>query len=160
MARTTPCQDEDSCKGTTIEFTKVAAPYSYGKINRNRDPNEHHRATNDYFEMCARMALQTLYIQTAILAFLVDCVHGILHDKSVDDVVNHTIEEEPAVSAMLDDDGAGHATFSNVLMIEPYHGWHSLNFEKLRGYIAASFGLQQEHVWALREDPSYFADTQ
>jgi hypothetical protein len=44
-------------------------------------------------------------------------------------------------------------------MVAPYCGSSLLNFPKLHGYISVTFDTQKEHVWALREDPSYFADT-
>jgi hypothetical protein len=159
MARMPPCKDEAFCNGNTIEFTKDTDPNMYGKVNRSRDPNEKYSATDSVFEKFSRTGLQLLQIQASILDFLVKCTSAILHDMPQQTLLDHSIQEEPPLSDIIVDMSAGHATFSNIFMTAPYCGWHSLNFQRLRGYIAASFDLQKEHVWSLREDPSYFADT-
>ena len=69
------------------------------------------------------------------------------------------IEDEPPLSDILDEDSVGHKSFSDILMTAPYRGWHSRNFSKLQGYIAGTYDTQREHLWELREDPDYFADT-
>jgi hypothetical protein len=159
LARMQPCLDKDFCKGTTVEFTKEPDPTKYGKLNRHRDNNENYCATDNYFEMCARSAMLVLRMQDFTLGFLVKCAADILRDIPEELLFESPVQEEPPVAEIIADDKSGHATFSNLLMFAPYRGWQSLNFEKLHGYISATCGMHQEHVWALHEDPAYFADT-
>jgi hypothetical protein len=98
-------------------------------------------------------------MQDFTLGFLVKCAADILRDIPEELLFESPIQEEPPVAEIIADDKSGHATFSNLLMFAPYRGWQSLNFEKLHGYISATCGMYQEHVWALHEDPAYFADT-
>lgn len=158
MSRMRPCLDEAFCKDTTIEFTREPNPNKYGRINRARDPKQHYRATDDYFEICARSAMQVLYIQDKILDFLIKTSVMIMRDMSTEQIFGSAVQPEPPLSELTEDGCAGHARCSDLLMTAPYRGWHSLNFEKLKGYTAAALGAQQEHVWVLCEDPSYLAD--
>lgn len=67
--------------------------------------------------------------------------------------------EEPLETELLESVNNGQPSFSDVTMSAPYRGPNSLNFSKLQGYIIATFDTQKEHVWTLREDPSYFFNT-
>ncbi|KAH7074577.1 hypothetical protein BKA63DRAFT_596095, partial [Paraphoma chrysanthemicola] len=159
LARMSPCAEKAFCKGTTIHFTRHPDPSTFGRVERIRNPHEHYRATEDYFEVCARTGIQILHLQDSILGFLVKCAKSLLHDMTVPQMLACAVQPEPQLSELLDGDIVGHTSFSHILMTAPFRGWHSLNFEKLQGYIAASLDMQQEHVWALHEDPSYLADT-
>jgi hypothetical protein len=44
-------------------------------------------------------------------------------------------------------------------MLVPYQGRHHLTSSRLRNYTSATSVIQKYHVWALREDPSYLANT-
>ena len=109
--------------------------------------------------MCARSSVQILHIQVFILDFLILCSQEILHEIPEEKFLDFPIQEAPSPSNMLEDDSCGHTTFSNVLRMAPYRGWDSLNFDRMRSYVDAILDTQKEHVRALREDPSYFADT-
>ncbi|KAL5121695.1 hypothetical protein ACEQ8H_000382 [Pleosporales sp. CAS-2024a] len=156
-----PCKDENLCRANTVMFTKDPDPNTYGKMNKQRDRTEEHRVTNDYFEACARTSVQVLHIQDTILRFLETCAKTILHDVLTDNVViDQPIQEEPPLHVILNDgSSSGHISFSNVLMIAPYRGSHSLDLDRLFGSIAATADFYREHVLQLHEDPSYFADT-
>jgi hypothetical protein len=106
MARTFPCTDEEFCKGTTFKFTKDPDPSTYGKINRDRDPEEPYRATDAYFEIRACQAIQTLLTQAKILEFLVRCACQILHDTSNEDLFSGLAKEEPRTTDLLKHDSS------------------------------------------------------
>ncbi|KAL6160261.1 hypothetical protein ACJQWK_09294 [Exserohilum turcicum] len=53
---------------------------------------------------------------------------------------------------------AGFTTFADALMIVPYRNRGSVDFFRLRAYFDALCPNAKNHILALREDPSYFAD--
>ncbi|KAI4935546.1 uncharacterized protein J4E92_002837 [Alternaria infectoria] len=159
LGRTVPCTDLEFCEGVGIMFSRDPDPATYGKIIRDRLPGQDSRATEDYFEMCARSSIRVLKMQEYILSFLVQCITAILHDIPWEQLFDHPIQDEPPPVDLLEDDEIGHATFSNVLLAAPYLGWDSVNFVRLQGYVSAILDAQKEHIRAMREDPGYFADT-
>jgi len=159
LARMPPCRDYRWCNQNVMDFTKLPQPGAYGAYRYRSDGSTHYHGGQNEFETCARNGILVLSIQSRIMKFLAACAIKILHDIPEEGLLDFPLQEEPSKSDLLDFDIAGHSRFSDVLMTAPYRGWHSLNFTKLHGYITATLDTQKEHIWALREDPSYFADT-
>lgn len=88
-----------------------------------------------------------------------DTSRVILHDLSEEDLFLAEVQTEPLLSDIIDGNNAGYTSFSDILMAAPYRGWHSLKFLSLLGHIRASLDIHEDHIRALREDPSYLADT-
>ncbi|KAJ4991669.1 hypothetical protein SVAN01_02784 [Stagonosporopsis vannaccii] len=154
------CKDHEFCNTTTMEFTEAVDPTTYGKVKKiNGDPSMHCKEASDKYDNCARRSFQALLIQQRILAFLLTCANLILQDLPSDHLLNAPVQEEPPASQIIVDGSMNHTSFTDVLNLAPYRGWDSLNFTKLRSYVQNIFITQKDHVWALREDPAYFADT-
>lgn len=154
-----PCSQCKLCSQHTIDFTSDPNSGRYGSYKSRSDENVHYHGGSTEFEICARPGMMALNIQSQILNFLVDCACKILHEMPPKLMIEFPPQDEPPMADLLDFEIAGHTNFSDVLMTAPYRGWQSVDLTELPRYIAATFDTQKEHVWALREDPSYFADT-
>lgn len=160
MSTSNGCKNQEFCNTLTMEFTEAVDPRTYGRVKKIKaDPSKHCNQASDRYDNCARRSFQALLIQQRILAFLLACVKMILQDLSTERLLDAPVQEEPPASQILVDRSTDHTSFTDILNMAPYRGWDSLNFTKLRGYVQNIFTTQKDHVWALREDPGYFADT-
>ncbi|XPS76251.1 hypothetical protein M3J07_008304 [Ascochyta lentis] len=153
------CSDETLCKSTRIHFTEAVDPTTYGKVRKTANSSSKHCDTKDGYDLCARRFFQVLLIQQRILAFLLACARAILHNLTDDLLLNGPVQAEPPIAELLVEKHAEHSSFTDILNLAPYRGWDSLNFSQLRGYVMGTLNTQRNHIWALREDPGYFADT-
>jgi hypothetical protein len=158
LARMPPCMDDEFCNRNNLSITRSIQPGIYGAFFQRNDGSVHYHGNADSYEMCARTGLLALSMQSRILDFLVQCANTILHDLHNNGILAFPIQDEPPFSEVAETDDSGHTKFSDVLMGAPYHGSNSLNFAKLGGYISSTFDAEKERMWALREDPSYFAE--
>ncbi|KAJ6281928.1 hypothetical protein J3E71DRAFT_362053 [Bipolaris maydis] len=93
-----------------------------------------------------------------IIAFLAVCSKLILHDMDHDMLYCSAIQEEPPSSELELPSDLGFTTFADTLMVAPYRNRGSVEFLRLRAYFDALCTNAKDHILALREDPSYFAD--
>lgn len=121
--------------------------------------DNHQSESTDKYDYCARRSFFVLLTQEKILAFLLACVRSILQDLSDDCLFSAPITDEPPISQIIINKSLDHVSFTDVLQLAPYRGWDSLNFTQLRGYVQSILTTHQSHIWAMREDPGYFADT-
>lgn len=98
-------------------------------------------------------------MQKDILAFLLTCARRILSDKSDEALLDAPVQDVLSHIHSVGDGGKDYTSFADVLLMAPYEGWDSMNFSRLQGYADGAHAKHKNHVWALREDPQYFADT-
>ncbi|KAJ8129257.1 hypothetical protein O1611_g4371 [Lasiodiplodia mahajangana] len=103
--------------------------------------------------------LMILEFQERLLEFLVDCCKAILHDIPLDEMTsdNFTIQPEPPLKESLD--GTGFSTLSIMAKEAPYRPPARLDLEKIESLLSARTVRAEDHIWSLREDPSYFVET-
>lgn len=147
------------CLGTTamMRFFPTLDPRAYMEIMEGsfRDgwiPDGH--VHTDILE-----GLQILRTQVHIMAFLADCCYILLHDITGDDFIAASVQVEPPRSELLLQNALGHTCFSDILVVAPYIKRADIDFARLEGYVIAMCDEMKDHVFMLREDPSYFADT-
>lgn len=141
-----------------MDFTEILDPSAYGKLDRRPCRSPDH-CDMDKYNICARRGFQVLLVQHGILSFLLSCARSILHDFPDEILFDGPLQEAPPVAQILVNEHAEHSSFTDVLNIAPYRGWDSLNFSRLRNYVQGALRTHRDHIWALREDPGYFADT-
>lgn len=141
-----------------FKFTKDPSPGVYGTMYlvERREPIK----SGDGVELCERRGLRVLYTQTHILAFLAACCKAILHDKAEDMLMSASIL---ASTSQFQADpwfnkGAEYSVFADTVLLAPYIGRSTVDFHRLRAYLAALVNTAKDHVWELREDPSCMAD--
>ena len=86
------------------------------------------------------------------------CSQAILHDIAEDMLLHGHIQEQPPASDLELHGYSGQTNFSDSLMVAPYRNRGSIDFVRLRSYFNALCSSAKDHLLALREDPSYFAD--
>jgi hypothetical protein len=103
-------------------FDSLKSPMqTYGQINRNRNPEDCYRATDDHFEVCGRSGLPVLHMQDFKLCLLLHCSMTLLHDFASSGILNFTDVAEPPLSDILDRD-EGQANFTDILILASYRG--------------------------------------
>jgi len=100
-----------------------------------------------------------LCIQLGILRFIKKCCEVILHDI---DVSIEAIENGPfpvvAEPPSLLDHGDLRSSFADEAKLLPYRVRDESYTARLRQLISTVLENAKDHVWALREDPAYFAE--
>ncbi|KAI0869427.1 hypothetical protein GGS24DRAFT_163939 [Hypoxylon argillaceum] len=103
--------------------------------------------------------LLILEFQERLLEFLVNCCKTILHDIPFDQMTSNqfAIQPEPPLKESLD--STGFSTLSIMAKEAPYRPPAKLDLEKIESLLSARTVRAEDHIWSLREDPSYFAET-
>ncbi|MCJ1405640.1 hypothetical protein MMC11_008869 [Xylographa trunciseda] len=100
--------------------------------------------------------LLILEIQKRVLEFLVQCCQLILADLPPESLVDErgTVlpEPEPVIT-----DPTAWPSLAAMSMEAPYRVPAHLDFQRLQAIMAANVSAAKDHLWALREDPGYFA---
>ncbi|KAI1359476.1 hypothetical protein F5Y08DRAFT_319602 [Xylaria arbuscula] len=103
--------------------------------------------------------LLILEFQDRILQFLVNCCKMILHDIPLEQMMSSqfTVQPEPLLKQSID--ATGIANLAVMAKEAPYRVPAHLNLEKIESLLSARTAQAEDHIWSLREDPSYFAET-
>ncbi|CAN9383366.1 unnamed protein product [Alternaria sp. RS040] len=158
LARMSPCGPEPELVKYLLQFSNDPNPTVYGRVNPVTKPIDDYVADKNGYEYCARIGLQTLHIQQRILKFLVTCSKLILHDYTEDLLLHGPVQVEPPFADLDVRGDIGYTTFADTLAIAPYRNRASLDLTRLRAYFNALRTNARDHILALREDPSYFAE--
>ena len=100
--------------------------------------------------------LQVMETQQRKLQFLQKCVEIILQDLALNDSsvpTQPTPTFEPSA-----DHGSEWPSLTQEVEEAPYKVPDVFNFARLRTFVEARRNEGEDHIWALREDPSYFQD--
>lgn len=102
--------------------------------------------------------LLILEIQERLMAFLVNCCKAILHDINESGLTSdaHPIQPPPRLKTELETNG-----FDSLAVLAseaPYRVPAELDFERIESLLTAKADAFRDHMWSLREDPSYYAD--
>jgi len=102
-------------------------------------------------------ALQTLRIQEGILKFLVACCENIMHDVLPEMLCSdaYPLTSEPP---SLSDHEDLEQSLADAHRKVPYSARGLPNIARIRHLISTVLSHLEDHAWALREDPAYFAD--
>jgi hypothetical protein len=105
--------------------------------------------------------LLILEIQQKILDFLVKCCELILHDLPPNSLRGPATAAAPIQGepSHLASDPTVCASLASMVAESPYRIPGRLDLTRLHAIITAKRSAAKDHIWALREDPGYFADT-
>ncbi|MCJ1315361.1 hypothetical protein MMC15_000678 [Xylographa vitiligo] len=101
--------------------------------------------------------LLILEIQKRILEFLVQCCRLLLADLPQESLTDESTPFQPEPEPVVTDPTAW-PSLAAMSMEAPYRVPAHLDFQRLRAIIAANLSAAKDHLWALREDPGYFAN--
>lgn len=102
--------------------------------------------------------------QQRLMRFLVTCSELILHDLPMDakllPQVQHLLSIPTADSAVARSfDVDLRPSLDTVVQEAPYRTPQQFDFARLQNFVYAKWAEAEDHLWALREDPTYFTET-
>ncbi|KAK1979297.1 hypothetical protein LZ30DRAFT_597261 [Colletotrichum cereale] len=102
--------------------------------------------------------LLVLEAQEKTLSFLVKCCEGILHDIPPATLTTDAfpVVEEPHLGGDTAKDGF--ASLTEMAEEAPYRLPARLDVDRIESLLQAKLSAAEDHLWSLREDPSYFAE--
>ncbi|KAK3845854.1 MAG: hypothetical protein J3R72DRAFT_481993 [Linnemannia gamsii] len=141
----------------TMMFTGRNTPETYGQLYSWDD---HPDAASWLFTQRGvhpGYGLQVLEVQERVYHFLLECCLHILHDMPRESLMVDDSPIEPEPPALSIAEGRSNS-LAFVAAMTPYRLPASLNLTRLHDLVAAKRSATEDHIWSLREDPSYFAD--
>ncbi|KAH0286238.1 hypothetical protein KCU62_g6954, partial [Aureobasidium sp. EXF-3399] len=143
-------------KGYAMLFRDSETPQCYAKVFLESEKND--SASNDtsgcWFN--TGQGLLILEVQQHIWQFLLVCVKAILHDL-VDSAQESNADTEAQSSALPTNEPAFY-TLATSTIDAPYRPPAQMDLSRLKSLVYAKRSAIADHIWLLREDPSYFAD--
>ncbi|KAL4905612.1 hypothetical protein BDW74DRAFT_167787 [Aspergillus multicolor] len=124
----------------------------YGKLVCDKHSTN---AAGDSNQIDPRAGLLMLEAQERLLAFLLRCCKHILHDVLEDSSTEFPVLPEPVMKQKCD--VAGYESLSVQAAEAPYRAPAPPDFSLIQSLLAARASALEDHLWALREDPEYFA---
>lgn len=100
--------------------------------------------------------LLILEIQDRLYRFLVDCCKNILQDMTEAVQIGAGAPPQPEPPSLMNND-LGLTSLATSTAEAPYRVPAELNLQRLESIIQAKVSDAEDHIWALREDPGYFA---
>ncbi|KAJ4327131.1 hypothetical protein N0V84_002393 [Fusarium piperis] len=101
--------------------------------------------------------LVILEVQAHLMKFLVDFCHEILHEIPPAELISDAYPVQPEPPLKTDNDASGFASLAVMAAEAPYRLPERLDLPRLESLLEAKKSAAEDHVWALREDPTYFA---
>lgn len=103
--------------------------------------------------------LLILEAQQRLLRFLVQCCRLILHDMPDETITSDTYPILPEPQLKTEAEVDGFDSLAVMAAEAPYRVPQRLDLARVRSLLEARASAAEDHLWALREDPSYFAET-
>ena len=152
-------EDEPELPEYLLHFSLNPTPAEYGTVHFKEDFKLSDARNEKGFMLELPIGLPILQIQKRILNFLLACARSILHDMAEDILLTSPVQDEPPSSELELRSDFGYLKFSDTSIIAPYRNRGMLDFTRLREYLGGLYTDARDHIWALREDPLYFAET-
>lgn len=153
-----------AAKFLTLPFLKMHTMYlsgestveNYGRLVSWRDDPSACAMMQKSLQFAPGDGVMVMGIQSRIYSFLLDCCYRIFHDIPRDELVSLSLPEQPEPPQMVDSE-TSYARLSSVAADAPYMIPAALDTHRLILLIDAKRAAAEDYVWALREDPGYFA---
>ncbi|KAF9763319.1 hypothetical protein IL306_003164 [Fusarium sp. DS 682] len=101
--------------------------------------------------------LLILEVQERLMAFLVNCCQKILPDIPEDKMTSAEYPVQPEPHLKTESETNGFESLALMAAEAPYRPPARLDLGRVVSLLAAKASAAEDHLWALREDPSYFA---
>jgi hypothetical protein len=142
----------------TKTFNGVTNDRDYGKLVSWDANDEAFEWMSTRSQFLPGEALLILEAQDRLMSFLVACCGKVLHDIPPDSLLDdaYPVQPEPTLKSSINASGG---TSLTVLAEEaPYRPPANIGLDKIEPLISARVLSAEDHIWALREDPGYFAE--
>lgn len=141
----------------TMLLSGQSKPEYYGQLMRWEDHDDAFEWMASGFEFQPGMGLLVLERQQKILDFLVKCCHLLLQDMAARSLIDETVPVQPEPPPIVMNETA-YQSVAAVAAEAPYRVPAHLDLQRLQSLISARRSAAEDHIWVLREDPSYFAE--
>ena len=141
----------------TMYLTGRQTPITYGELVAWTDDDQAFDDMHSQRAMLPGSGLIVLEMQQRVMRFLVDCCKKLLHDIPVDSLTGDAYPVQPP-PPIQGETANGFASLAVMAAEAPYRPPAHLDLKRLRSLIAAKKEASEDHLWALREDPKYFAE--
>ncbi|KAH7124217.1 hypothetical protein EDB81DRAFT_812100 [Dactylonectria macrodidyma] len=101
--------------------------------------------------------LVILQAQERLLGFLVECCQELLHDIPADIMTSDSFPIQPAPPMKSESESLGFESLAVMAAEAPYRLPAQLDLGRIESLLGARASAAEDHLWTLREDPSYFA---
>ena len=142
-------------KDYNMAFSRVNASEGYGRIVAAEDAADSSDDGTTGFRLKLGEGLLVLELQQRIWKFLLACAKEITHDVAAESTEATTLDSE---SHSVPASESAHTTLAASFLEAPYREPAHLNIDRIKSIAAAKRSGIADHIWLLREDPSYFAD--
>ncbi|KAI0968498.1 hypothetical protein F4678DRAFT_482080 [Xylaria arbuscula] len=102
--------------------------------------------------------LLVLEAQERLLAFLVNCCKQILSDIPPEDLTASKFMTQPEPRLKTEQQSSGFDSLVVMVTEAPYRPPSQLDLTRIVRVLGCRLGAAEDHLWALREDPAYFAE--
>lgn len=141
----------------TMMFTARRTPETYGELLSWDDEPDSFEWMTSGKGVHPGYGLHILEAQDRVLNFLVECCKLILHDIQPEAMTSEQFPVQPQPPSVSENE-TGFSSLAVVASEAPYRAPANLDLKRLESLVASKLSAAEDHVWALREDPGYFAD--
>ena len=144
--------------GYVIMLNWISVAEDYGKLlGRDNHPDAfdwmHTRR-----QFLPGEGLLVLAAQAKLLGFLLECCSKLLHDIPSAELRSNDHPPQPEPASVYDHGKGGFWSLGMMTEQAPYHLPTKLDLRHIVSLLAAREDAAEDHLWLLREDPSYFAE--
>jgi hypothetical protein len=136
----------------------VTDPAKYGELIAWDDHPDAFEWMHTQKQFLPGDGLLVLETQERILRFLLDCVRVILHDIPEDKLTSETYPVQPEPHLKTEVEANGFESLVVMAAEAPYRLPSRIDFKRMELLLGARVSAAKDHIWALREEPDYFAD--
>ncbi|CAD0084026.1 unnamed protein product [Aureobasidium vineae] len=148
---------KNDMKGYKMLFLDTDTHQNYAELVPESDTNNsaYINSTGSWFSV--GQGLLILELQQRIYHFLIACAKLIIHDLVSESSQDSTSGPELQPSPLATNEST-FVTLAISTMDAPYRTPAQLDMHRLNSLVTAKRSAIADHIWLLREDPSYFAD--
>ncbi|KAH8804452.1 hypothetical protein F5884DRAFT_796055 [Xylogone sp. PMI_703] len=137
-------------------LNSVTAANDYGKLLAWDDHPDAFDWMHTQKQFLPGEGLLVLEIQERLLTFLVECCQQLLHDLPANDLTSDAIDIQPEPQLKTGIESTGFGSLAVMAAEAPYKIPSQLDLTQIESLLAAKTSAAEDHLWSLREDPSYF----
>ncbi|RFU24654.1 hypothetical protein B7463_g11683, partial [Scytalidium lignicola] len=136
----------------------VAKGEEYGKLVSWDDHPDAFEWMNTQKQFLPGEGLLVLEAQERLLAFLIECCQKLLHDIPSDTLMDDSFRIQPEPQLKTGVESTGLQSLAVMAAEAPYRVPAKLDLSRIQSLLATKTSAAEDHLWSLREDPSYFLE--
>ena len=142
----------------TMLLNGVSNTHDYGKLLAWASDPDNFELLWDCKQFMPGDGLLILEVQERPLAFLVQCCQELLHDIPAAALTSSHFPIHPEPQLKHESETCGFESLAAMAAAAPYRLPGQLVLDEIESLVAARASAAEDHLWSLRDDPSYFAE--